>query len=146
MCNILMFSTNAPKELIPNELEGLFFVADLPKEETTNLQYEHSYRVATITPDNCSCGFRIFGDDFGQSVGFCPPQDWLDETDTDEDIINTRIFFEFIKTLVGQGFLVDSYVGWNDGKEQAKYQQVVSIQEIKTEAFALFENYRFVYQ
>lgn len=149
MCFIAILSTNAPSELVPNKLNGVYFVPYLQKNQKINLQYPNIYELTTLTPDNCSCGFRIFGDELARDVGFCPPQDWLNETEHDERIIHTRVLFEFIKSLVIKGLSVDSYVYWLDDLDDAdkhiQSEHIVSVQELPTEHFALFEDCRFVY-
>lgn len=150
MCFIAMLSTNAPNELIPNDLNSVCFVPYSPKNQELYLQYPNTYQLTTLTPDNCGCGFRIFGDELAQDVGFCPPQDWLNETEHDERIIHTRVLFEFIKSLVIKGFSVDSHVYWLDDldneDERIQSEYIIGVQELPAEHFALFEDCRFVYR
>lgn len=141
-----MFSTNAPASLVPHQLSNLFFVADLSPEKRLHLQHENAYRVATDTPNNCSCSFRIFDENIAKSLGFCQPQEWLREAKNDEESLNTQAFFKFIKLLIEQSFSIDSFVCWLGDENNPPIQQKVAVQEIKNESFAFFENHYFQYQ
>lgn len=144
MCYILTLSTDSPEDLAKFNDEHLFFEKTDKPQHTNLLRYAHQYEIATMQKGNCSCHLRIFDEDLSKEVGFCVLQDWLNE-EKDDDILATRRLFEIVKSLVNQGYKVDSVMLWNDDIPATIKNIQVPVNELQTSHFAFFENTHFEY-
>lgn len=144
MCYILTISTNSPEDLSKFNDGHLFFEKIDNTLKKSVLRYPNQYEIATMAKGSCSCHLRIFDEDLSKEMGFCELQDWLDEEE-DADILATRRLFEIIKTIVNQGFKVDSFLSWNDEMPSKINRSQVSVNELDTSHFVLFENAYFDY-
>ncbi|MFK8268286.1 hypothetical protein [Capnocytophaga cynodegmi] len=144
MCYILIISTDFPKDLALYNSENLFF-EKMQNPSKVNLKYPYCYEVATMAPNSCSCHLRIFEQNLAQDIGFCELQDWLEEKDNDENILNTQLLFKIIKNIVNEGFKVDSFLYWNGEEPIAQQKIEVNLNQTDETHFALFENTYFNY-
>ncbi|MDO4229992.1 MAG: hypothetical protein Q4C98_09270 [Capnocytophaga sp.] len=148
MCYIITISTDKPDDLAVHNFDGIYFEkVDKPLFKSV-LAYPNMYEIATMAQGSCSCHLRIFDEPLSKEMGFCELQDWLGESDDDDDILRTRSLFEFIKELVNQGFKVDSFVSWNDDSpsEIGEYHtKKVPVNTLPKEQFAFFEHWYFEY-
>lgn len=144
MCYILTLSTDSPEDLAKFNDEHLFFEKTDKPQHTNLLRYAHQYEIATMEKGSCSCHLRVFDESLSKEVGFCALQDWLDEEE-DADILATRRLFEIIKTLVNQGYKVDSLMLWNDETPAHIKNIPVPVNEVEASHFAFFENTHFEY-
>ncbi|MDO4895983.1 MAG: hypothetical protein Q3971_01365 [Moraxella sp.] len=110
MCFEVILSTNYPDDLSKFDTVGVYF------EKIDNhkmLKYPNHYRVATFLPKNCGCNFRIYDETtLTRDLEHNPNalQEWHDETDDCDNVLNTKFLFQIIKNMVNQGYHLDSYV------------------------------------
>lgn len=144
MCYTLTLSTDSPEDLAKFNDGHLFFEKTNTSHTANPLRYAHQYEIATMQKGNCSCHLRVFDEDLSKEMGFCALQDWLDEKE-DADVLATRRLFEILKSLVNQGYKVDSLMLWNDETPAHIKNIPVPVNEVEVSHFAFFENTHFEY-
>lgn len=142
MCHYICISTNSDIDLSKFNIPNVGFYKLHESAEPEVLKYQYKWNVCMPIEPYCCCHFRINDAD----IGFTPLQEWMDECEDDEEVINTRWLFQIIKNLVNSGQSIDSLCFWMDDVGLNPEEQTLNVNGIVKEDFAFISNVYFEFK
>lgn len=139
MCYTIYLSTDSPADLCVHNTELVRFdICDNKIDDPVVKLLEFPQRWYVGSKSECSCTFRHL---LSVDLGFGEPVDWYPE---EQDALQaTRELYEVISSLLSSGYKVDCIDKW-EGAEPNDIQTLdVSLDDVSSKTFRLFENHRF---
>jgi len=141
MCYMLYMSTDCPDDLSQVSSDLVRF--GRPSVQTYSpcpslLKHEHKWFIGSKS--ECSCTFRHLCRD-SVELGFGEPEDWFPEEQ--DEIDATHELYGILKDVVERGHGVELLDCWSGDEEKEAESIEVSLAEVPSGHFRLFEGYLF---
>ena len=139
MCYSVYISTDSAESLDKNnsdsvrceKLTGM-------NDDACTVLLEFPYRWYIGSKTGCSCSFRHL---LSVELGFSDPVDWYEEDQ--DDIDATLELYSILSKLLSAGYKVDLIDLWQGVKPDDITTINVSLDDVSSTAFRMFENHRF---
>jgi hypothetical protein len=139
MCYSVYISTDTTEDLTAHNSELVRFerLSDSNNDPTAVLlEYPHKWYIGSKS--GCSCTFRHL---MSIDLGFSDPVDWYKEEK--DDIAATQELYSIFLKILSSGYHVDLIDSWQGAQPRDIKELDVSLSDISTRAFRLFENHKF---
>ena len=107
-------------------------------DDACTVLLEFPYRWYIGSKTGCSCSFRHL---LSVELGFSDPVDWYEEDQ--DDIDATLELYSILSKLLSAGYKVDLIDLWQGVKPDDITTINVSLDDVSSTAFRMFENHRF---
>jgi hypothetical protein len=139
MCYSVYISTDSPEDLRNYNSEFVKFekLTDANTDPCTGLlEFAHRWYIGSLS--GCSCTFRHL---VSIELGFSDPVDWYEE---DKEVLEaTQELYATLNQLLSSGSYVDLLDLWHGVKPEEIMTLEVSLDDVSSTAFRLFENHKF---
>ena len=139
MCYSVYISTDSPEDLSKHNSELVNFEKITDSENNpciVLLEFSNKWYVGSKS--GCSCSFRHL---LSVDLGFSDPVDWYEEEQ--EYLDATRELYSTLSGLLSSGYHVDLIDPWYKAQPEDIITIEVSLDDISSTAFRMFENHKF---
>lgn len=155
MCHSVLISTTSEQDFGNVEFQGFSLspISEQEKSLAQVLKHPQQWYVHSAY-GGCSCHFRHSQEDLEHPASlpsrstFSTPEEeaikFGGESEDDDDVEHTRLFFDFLQSLLASGEQVDLVNWWNQVDPSLYREREVNLAEVGRERFRFFENTRFV--